>query len=239
MVIEDGLSIKTTSLCNRYCKNCAVMSWAAADPEYHTSLDDIKNLIKFSRDSHITWKYILLSGGEPLLWKHIVEGSRLLFQSKITDDLKILTNGMQVTNKAALDRVATILPHVHHFRVSQYNNNQNQIKLLRERFKGQIEVEDRTKHQVQPVKPVPGTLPPFCRCTAFSLVYGGFDFCGPARCYWHRITGKYWNGNKPDIGFNFNDLMDLIERKKHITLGICQYCISNAHVQKKLKQVMA
>jgi len=231
MIINDGLSIKTTSLCNRHCKNCPVMAWSASDPDYHTSIEDIRRLIEFSRKNNIQWKYILLSGGEPLLWKHIVEGTKLLFKSKITNDLKLFTNAIQVSNKAALDRVADILPHVHHFRVSQYNNNQNQIKQLRGRFGARIEVENRTKHMVPPKEAIPGTVPALCRCRAVAFIYGGFDVCGPARTVFPR-------DKKPEYELNMDSFTELLIFPKEMQ-GACGMCISNAHVQKHLKLVEA
>jgi len=77
------LSIKTTSLCNAMCKNCSVVPWMKMNPNYHTSLEDIDKLIFYSKASGYKWDIILLSGGEPLLWKFLPEAVQKLRDSKI------------------------------------------------------------------------------------------------------------------------------------------------------------
>jgi len=127
------LEIKTTSLCQRRCKNCSVIPWMDANPNFHTSIEQIDNLIKYSKESNYHWEYILLSGGEPLLWKHCLEGTKLLYESGICSRLILLTNGLQIKTDT-LQFIEKVMKNVHEFRVSRYNDNGRNIKLAQEHF---------------------------------------------------------------------------------------------------------
>ena len=153
------LSIKTTSLCQRRCKNCSVIPWMDANPGFHTSIEQIENLIKYSKESEYHWEYILLSGGEPLLWKNIVKGTKLLYESGITSRLILLTNGLEIKT-TCLQKMDKIIKNVHEFRISRYPDNHRNIELAQEYF-GKLKnsygynvlnVVDRQEHLVPPEK---------------------------------------------------------------------------------------
>lgn len=232
------LSIKTTSECQRRCKNCSVIPWMDANKGFHTSIKQIENLIKYSKESEYHWEYILLSGGEPLLWKNIVEGTKLLYESGITSRLILLTNGLYITTKT-LDKVKKIIANVHEFRISRYSDNHRNIELAEEYFGNLrngydynvLNIVDRQHHLIAPAKPIKDSLPATCSCKALSMVGGEIHLCGPA----HTIACRF-----PE---RFKDLSDILwfrQPTKNLELKYnreyCQYCISNAKVAKTLKK---
>ncbi|HUT64035.1 MAG TPA: radical SAM protein, partial [Anaerolineae bacterium] len=180
------LSIKTTSLCNRMCKHCTVRPWMKANPNFHTSIEQIDNLIKYSKESNYHWEYILLSGGEPLLWHNVLTGTKLLYESGICSRLILLTNGLAITTNT-LSKIQKIMENVHEFRISRYKDNSENIKLAEEYF-GKLRnkydmpvlnVVDRGEHLIPPEEPVADSLPTECTCKAYAMVGDYMDYCGP------------------------------------------------------------
>jgi len=117
------LSIKTTTDCVfPRCKNCSAIPFMDANPGWQTPIEDIENLIKYSKQAGYFFSHILLSGGEPLLWDNVVEGTRLLKESKITGSLVLVTNALAIDFNN-LDKVFEIISNVDLFRISKYSRN--------------------------------------------------------------------------------------------------------------------
>lgn len=237
------LSIKTTSLCQRMCRFCTVKSWMQANPHWHTSITEIEKLIKYSKEKKYHWNYILLSGGEPLLWANVIEGTKLLFESGITDRLILLTNGLEIQTKN-LNKIDKIINNVHEFRISKYSDNHSQIKLaleyfgkLKNKHKANIlNVVDRGEHLVSPIDPVPNSLPAKCTCRAYSMVGGKMDYCGPARSL--CLTFPVFVGVRNQFSSSFisklYDLNDIdLDEQNEI---YCEFCIANQKVAVTLKK---
>ena len=217
-----GLSIKTTSLCNLRCKHCSVIPWMDAVPNWHTSLDEIKRLIEACKD--ITFTHIFLSGGEPLLWKNIVEGSRLIKQSGITGSLVLFTNGMGISDP---DKLKEIRKNVDVFRVAKYTRNSEAIERIKEVIKDVV-IVDRTKHTVSPNKPVPNSLPAKCVCSAYSMVQGMIEICGPARTIIHRLD---WEFDDPELSVPIESgFLEKLKKVDKFNKEWCKYCIANEKV---------
>jgi len=233
MIIEEGLSIKTTSLCNRWCKHCSVTDWMRQHPDYYCSIEDIEKLIQYSRESDYKWKFIILSGGEPLLWKYIEEGTRLLYRSGITDDVIIFTNALAASENN-LGKMGRIIENTHHFRISRYFGSEKQIAILVNKFGNRVQVVDRTTRMVPPLEIlVEDSLPAICNCKSYCLVDGYVDACAPARTILCRIEGFHLGDDVQSVKLQKN-FLNFYKGYPKYNRKICQYCISNANVQKHL-----
>ena len=251
------LSIKTTSLCNRRCKNCSVISWMDANPNFHTSIKQVENLIKYSKESNYHWEYILLSGGEPLLWKNCLEGTKLLYESGICSRLILLTNGLQIKSET-LRFIDKIIRNVHEFRISMYNDNTRNIALAEEyfgKFKNPygnptLNVVDRQIH----LKPVTwgeafgdsptDLLPADCTCKAYSMLGDEVWYCGPMHSIilkeskdFRNLESFMWESYKTKIAYG-KHFLNYIKVYEDNFIS-CEYCISNAKVAKHLKRAEA
>lgn len=234
------LSIKTTSLCQRQCKNCTVRPWMKANPEFHTSIEQLEAFVKYSKLSGYHWEYILLSGGEPLLWNNILEGTKLLYESGITSRLILLTNGLEIM-PATLTRITKIINNVHEFRVSEYGDNKINIALAKEYF-GKIKnsygnsvlnIVDRQEHLVPPENLVKDSLPVECTCQAYAMDGDFIRWCGPALtldCAFPQFLGA-WPVVKRKL-ISQKNFLDGLELQSFF----CQYCIANSNVTKTLKK---
>jgi len=256
---ELGLSIKTTSVCQRQCKNCTVKSWMKANPDFHTSFEQIENLIKYSKMSGYHFEYILLSGGEPLCWSNVHEGTRLLYESGICSRLVLLTNGLAITTHT-LGILQSIISRVHEFRISRYHDNAENIRLAQEYFgelknsygNNVLNVVDRQEHMIPPDKPVPDSLPAECGCKAYAMVGDVIDYCGPARTIAHKLGWAMIKAAKIDKPNFLDDFGKLMIRDICISneegqddesilhkSNYCNMCISNTKVARTLKKEQA
>jgi hypothetical protein len=237
MIIEEGLSIKTTSLCQMYCKHCTVIPWMQQHPDYHVSIEDIKNLIKYSKESNYKWKFILLSGGEPLLWENLEEGTVLLYKSGITDNLTMFTNAMAV-NEKNIGRIGIVIDNLHNFRISAYKSNRKKIDYVVKKFGNRVNVVEREVRAIAPTEPIKNSLPADCHCRAYSLVDGYIDACGPARTILCKIEGMFLGDDVKSVKLQKN-FLDFYKEYPKYNRKICQYCISNSKVEKHLKKEKA
>jgi hypothetical protein len=220
-----------------------------ANPDFHTSIEQINNLIVYSKESGYHWEYILLSGGEPLLWKNLLPGAKLIYESGICSRLVVLTNGLAI-NPATLNLLGKLFHYIHEFRISRYHNNSENIRLAQEYFgefkndyiEPQLSVVDRTEHMIPPDKPVPDSLPAECTCKAFSMVGGEIHLCGPAWTIYCRFPTKFEKAKTEMSAYIAdNDILwyrsdyEEMEKLKY-NREYCRYCISNAKVARTLKK---
>lgn len=229
--------INTTSLCNAWCKHCNAVPWMKANPDYHLSLDDIDNWIKYSKESGYKFGNVILTGGEPLLWKNVVDGVKKLKNSRLIHRLIMYTNALAV-NEDNLDMIGQILENISILRVSRYIGNEHKIKLIRDNFpKNKIKVVNKTKFIALPMKPIPNTLPAKCTCHAYDLTGSNISLCGPAKNIICRVG---WN--QEDFSYIIEPLKrDYLTRLSKIpkrNQPYCQYCVGNSKVRKEMRKVL-
>jgi len=213
------LSIKTTSLCNAMCKNCSV--------------------VPYSKASGYKWDIILLSGGEPLLWKFLPEAVQKLRDSKIIKEggLRLFTNGIAI-KESNIAMLGEVVEKLDLFRISDIGTSSKAgIELLKKhcRNRKNISVVNRETFLVPPQKQVPDSLPAICGCDAFSLVHSAVDICGPSRTI---ACSKNWNMEdfpylSTPLQKDFFKSFDGINKYKQV---FCQYCIANRKVAESLEK---
>lgn len=232
------LSIKTTSLCNAVCKNCTAVPWMKMNPNYHTSLDDIDKLIFYSKISGYKWDFILLSGGEPLLWKFLPEGVQRLKDSKIIKNggLRLFTNGIAI-KESNISMLGEVIEKLDLFRISNIGPlSKAGIKLIKKHFPNtnKISIIDRKYHLIPTQKPIPNSLPAICSCDAFSLVHSVIDICiaRTIACSqkWNLEDFPYFS---TPLQKDFLKSFDGINKYKQ---DFCRYCIGNRKVAKNLEK---
>ena len=90
------LGIMTHSTCNLSCEHCTVMPWMVKHKKkpYEMTKENIANFIYWSKKSDYFFNLIVLSGGEPLIWKDLLESLKLLHpeKGKLYNTFRIQTN---------------------------------------------------------------------------------------------------------------------------------------------------
>lgn len=203
-------------------------------PNWDWSIVDVKRFIAATKASGYHFKILLLSGGEPLLWKKIIPATRLLKESGIADCIKMLTNSCAV-NSSNLKWFKDVIENIDNVRISKYIGNERSVELIQKNFGHlyKIHISDKTDFMVQTRTPVKDSLPADCACN-YPTVFGDqIDICGGS-----RFQGLY-NGTNTEKSFTvpvkkgYLDYFDKVEGK--YMQDACQYCMVNRKVLSVLK----
>lgn len=92
------LVLYVTSECNLSCPYCNQMPMRSLLAGYEMTMQELTKMVHSSLDRGIHYKTIELTGGEPTLWKHFQEGTSVLLQSRVTDEVIFITNGRDASN---------------------------------------------------------------------------------------------------------------------------------------------
>ena len=239
--IGPDITIRTTTLCNNSCPECSARPWMLNNPNYHTSLDDIRGFIFHTVESGYFFNQILLSGGEPTLWVNLMEASRLLADSKqrITASFKMYTNG-SIIESSGTGIIDELLRYIDFIYVTNYGPRNSRARdMVSSKYRdGRVVVINNNLHFVRPRSPVDSSLPADCGCDAFCLFNGSIDLCSPPR------TIMYDMGKVPEdfpyfsetLGHRYLDRLLTVDK---FNQEFCRYCTANRKVSSKLRLVHA
>ena len=234
--MRPAVSIKTTSVCQATCDACIARQWMSESAGFHMSLEDLEDFVRYSSDAGYVYRYIILSGGEPLLWQNLREGVELLHKAGLTKQLKLFTNGLAI-QESRLDLIDHVLKHLTVLRVSTYEGNEENVDLLKSSFPDarNIRLYRGADRVVSPAiedapKPVPGSVPAACACPNFSVIGGRIFLCSGS----HFVIGSLgWDPEafpyiETEVGPDFLSAFQGIDR---LSQPFCQFCVSNKLVR--------
>jgi len=217
------LSLKTTALCHEKCGSwCVVKPWMHKHAGQETTIQSIEDLVRYSLDSGYHYKAIVLSGGEPFLWSHIHEASRLLKWSGITDALTVYTNGLEedaiLLNAHYFDRVL----------LSVYDYNIDEIDRLHETL-GNSEIKLK-KNLFHAPKDAVDPLPADCGCSAYGMWQNRVTLCSSMEFYYLYMG---WEMPADEITTLRPDYLDAFTDMDPHNREICRWCFGNRRVREK------
>lgn len=170
-----------------------------------------------------------LSGGEPTQWGHFDAGLDLLASAPRVDSIQVITNGH---GPQALLRHAHQIARVF---VTDYPAHRKRIRKLIDSWPGPGRVTRwGAGHRTPPSQPIPGTLPASCRCGKPALYGSRIYACPTAPDRLIRLGGDladpvYSRGLHEDWpGWLAKAAVE------RITWPLCEICISNGKVWKRL-----
>ncbi len=226
------ISIKTTSVCQLRCKNCFVTPWMEKNKNFHWSIPSVKRFINACTASGYHFKIVLLSGGEPLLWKNLIEAMTLIKEAGITDQIKMLTNSIAITSKN-LEWLNDVLSLVDNMRISRYIGNEKSIELIEKYFgdRENVHISDKTEFVIQTDKPIMASLPADCACNYPTIFGDRVDICGGMRFLnlYHNLESDAGLTIPVRKGFLHRLSTKECNQKKYMQLA-CQYCMVNKNV---------
>jgi len=214
--------------CQRSCPECSqrgLMSWK---PNYQMSIEEVTDFIKYTKESNYPqFKSIIVSGGEPLLWKNLEEGTRLLKESGLAKAINVFSNGMngeRISNE--------LLSNINMIRISRYKDNGEILDDLFRRFGSQkIIIVNRTEHTPIPKNFLDNVLPATCGCEGFGVcdrvVYG----CPmvPAVIKEFDIPMEIYPETYTDLKPHWMEYFEGFARENY---QLCRGCIGNLKVRK-------
>ena len=233
---KPRISIKTTSLCQGFCNDCSVRKWMNYYSNYHASLEEIEKFIYYSKKSGYHFQFIRLTGGEPLLWRHLVDGTKLLKEAGIADGIQLYSNAFTL-NKNTENAIGETVEMLDTIILSEYFGNEEACKKFKETFpEANINIMNHKYRYVSPATPIENSLPAKCRCLTLSLDHGVVDICAPARTIVIRMGWdlKDFPRISSELRENYLDVWEPGERENQ---ELCKYCIANARICDRLKLV--
>ncbi|MDD5069805.1 MAG: 4Fe-4S cluster-binding domain-containing protein [Candidatus Omnitrophica bacterium] len=221
------ISLFVTARCDLNCTECIMGNLKSAAQGYQMSPDEIKRFIKTSESSRYAFN-IILTGGEPLHWKHLDEGVQLLRGSSCCKSLHLFTNALNI--KGLNDQTGNSFDRI---RISRYPRNEKNIEELIRRFPAKVEIVDRTAFWKTPLSRMPNVLPAVC-CNSEVFFFNNKIYACPhsaSIALRHRTTVTLYTPLKK----GFLKRLPAIRKKQEY--DICAFCISNMKVRNQAELV--
>jgi len=194
---KQGIVVYVTSRCYRACEHCAVQDWMKANPRYDMSLEQVKTLIKATKE----FKTFYLTGGDPIRWINLLAAIQI-----ITDAGKdVVINTARADIEELID-LSWGLVKEWRITVGGWNNDH----LLKLSAYPNVKF-NYTQHWAKPTEDIPNSIPADCTCGEIA-VYGDFAF--PCHAF---MSG---NGVRVEPGFD-KSLVNTFD------FDACKRCVSN------------
>ena len=237
MIQRRAISLKTTAACDGACRHCVARPWMDRHRGEFASLEDIEALVVWSRASGYRWQSIILTGGEPMLWRHLHEAAELLRRSLVADELVMFTNALVAGSREGFDRFVRACESLDRVRLSRYHGNEAEVGFILGRCVGgkigraKIGCVDNAVWCIPPSDPVPDSLPAECTCRSYGLWMRRLTLCAPIEMLYDRHR---WDKSRlPCTEVNRAGFLSDLERVDPTRQDACRYCVGNPKVAAK------
>ncbi len=220
-----AVKICTTSRCQLRCCGCSVEAWRDKNPCYEMSIDEVIDFVDACRASGYKIGQIIISGGEPMLWRHLVHGACLL--RPIADKMSMFSNGIAALSR--IDEVRKASEFFDEIRVSADEHNINAVTALRNGgLNCKVKIKDKSEFRLRPRAAVTGVLPAKCRCPHIELCDGRLYACALL------LSGSVADG--VDVPDDMNTdvspgFMDRLDTANVTSMPMCAKCESNMRIK--------
>ena len=196
-----------------------------ADPDYQMSLDELAYFLSVCEKFDYKFKFII-SGGEPLMWKNLKSGLKMLRDSKVCQNIVLYSNGIniQVVDEETISLCDT-------FRISRYQYNTSNINNIKSKFP-QLVVVDRKQHWKVPLEPVENVFPEDCGLKNELFLYRGRVYFCPM-CPPITIQQKLDIITSVEVNYETGFLEGLKQLEKDHKPTLCPCCTWNKKIRAK------
>ena len=224
------MSLHVNSICNLSCKECIMQPLMQSSIKYHMSIEELEELLYFSKLSGYRFDFIV-SGGEPLLWENLKDGLKLLKDSDICKSITMFSNAMfpEKVTKEIADCLDSI-------RISHYFYNEKHMKQLEIMYPDKVRIEERTKFWEMPKTAVESEIafPVICLNAGFKFYNKQVYACVHALSLVELDPSNAEIPLGNPLGLDFLEgLAEIKENQKEI----CRWCISNQRVRDYVEKV--
>ena len=221
---RQEVTLYVTSRCNLSCDGCIMGNFMRENRHYEMSLLEVAEFLRVTRESGYVVD-IILSGGEPLLWRHLKQGLKMIRKSGIVKRILLFTNAMDISQVD--DGVMSCLSQL---RISRYCSNADNTRILCQRYPKNAKIADRREFYRQPAEPIDDVLPCQCVNTEYLYMNGKVYACA------HGASANNGRDELPDgtklyvpLRVGYMDAMAAIRAAQERSL--CAKCSSNVKVQ--------
>jgi len=221
------LTVYVTSKCNLMCQQCVMRNFMNSNKYYEMSIAELKMFIEITEKSKYVFD-IIICGGEPLLWKYLDEGLKLIRNSSISNKILIFSNvvNIDIINDSIMQSITQL-------RISRYNCNQVNINKLMSYYPDKIRVVERREFFKLPIYSLDNVLPQEC-LTPECFFMENKVFACPHSASVNYGKNKLEDGTKLYVPLQINYLRyikDILEKQT----SLCAKCISNSKVRNRIK----
>jgi hypothetical protein len=191
------------------------------------NLYEVNKFINLTKQSNYDkFKSIIVSGGEPLLWRNLEEGVKALRESNLAEAIHVFSNGIN-TEKVT----PKVIDNIHVLRVSRYKENAIALNDLAKRYGSKIVIVDRMVHTPIPDKFYDNVLPAKCHCEGYALCDGVMYACPmiPAVAKEMKIPLMDLPLTYCKLQVNWAEVLNKFTRENH---KLCKACIGNLKVRR-------
>ena len=227
------LGIFVTTKCNANCPECAQKPTMISQPGYDMSIEEIEKLVYYSEMSGYVFEEIYITGGEPMLWKNIVKGLRILKAAGIAKKIILFTNGM-----VSGDVYDEILDFVDMVRITDYGWNAKKVKYWTDKYEttGKVVSYKQNVMYSTPEDPVEGSLPADCNCKMFAYIFGKISLCLTG---YSVVLSRLFFRKETDMFFGLElrrHYLKFLMNEDATIKPWCRYCVGNKKIRKNIKR---
>jgi hypothetical protein len=165
--------------CQYDCVDCSHAAMLKEFKGYQLSLDHVREFINFTEQSHYLIKQLHLTGpGEPLLWRNLEEGLRLLRGSRAIQRIALISNGL---NLQRIDNdMWNNIDQIHVSVYPAFKKVDDVLAALEPSHKKKLRIVRTTHFRTAPRKGEVAAIPCVCDCTGpMYFDRKVFFYCGP------------------------------------------------------------
>lgn len=228
------MSLYVASACNLTCRECIMQHAMAINPKYQMGMGELYELVFAGEQSGYAFDFVL-TGGEPLMWRQMADGLKILRSSTITKTITMFSNGMFP------DRLTSeIVANLDKIRLSEYFYNKEHVQKLKETYPSKVEIVERTGFWQNPDAPLAANiaLPVDCMNPEVML-YDHQVYACP-----HNLSLAAARGLQDRIKLSvpitpgFLEHLRPIKKNAEHSQEICAACVSNAKVRKHVQKAV-
>jgi len=205
----------------------------AEDSRYQMSVQEVKDLITAGDREQCKFD-IVLTGGEPLMWKNLVEGVAWLSMADCVNTITMFTNA------GFPDRLTSpLVGMLDDVRISEYFYNKDNVARLLTTYPDKVHVVDRTGFWKNPegLLPEAEAFPVVCMNPEILLYAGNVYACPHNLAISLRVKAAT-QLSVPLSTPGFLAELRRIKNSESHKMGICRACISNQTVRRVVEKTM-
>lgn len=210
----DRVSLFTNARCPRSCPECSRRDVIRSDPDYEMSMDEVRFFLDCSRYQGITYEWLILGGGETLLWPNLRDALELIKESPFFQKTWVFTAAISPRIYREIE------PLVDRWTFSYYGKKPDYIP-------PKMEIWEATKdHWRVKIADMPEFLPADCWCRGVYVMKGRVYSCSQYCEYALRAGADLKDEHYSEpLTSNYQDVC----LGKDVYRGkFCSTCLSNA-----------
>jgi hypothetical protein len=208
--IRRTIAIFVTADCLNHCVYCSQAAFMKAKAGYHMPMEQVELFCQCVDASDENIPEVLISGGEPILWKNLIPGLVRFKRCRKINKVGLFTSAPPYGHYEA------VIKSVDRLCISRYGHNEEIARQIA-RISPKVDVAVHTWHYPLPQEPVEGAIPGGCLCEGPAYIDGQIWVCScmlslqlqhphlsndtclcePIGPNFHEILRGWKNGNEP------------------------------------------